>query len=82
LNLKRYFGDAALAIFVMPPSIEVLEQRLRTRGTESEESIQKRLGRSSKELGEADKFDVTIVNDDLERAVSQTKKVVEQFLEK
>ncbi len=82
LNLKRYFGDAALAIFVMPPSIEVLEQRLRTRGTESEESIQKRLGRSSKELGEAGKFDVTIVNDDLERAVSQTKKVVEQFLEK
>lgn len=81
LNIKRYFGDEALAIFVMPPSIEVLEQRLRQRGTESEESIQKRLGRSAKELDEANKFDITIVNDDLDRAVEETKRVVESFLE-
>jgi len=80
LNIKRYFGDEALAIFVMPPSIEVLEQRLRQRGTESEESIQKRLGRSAKELDEANKFDITIVNDDLDRAVEETKRVVESFL--
>lgn len=80
INLKKYFGDEALALFVMPPSIEVLEQRLRKRGTESEESIQKRLGRSAKELNEASKFDVTIVNDDLERAVEETRRVLEEFL--
>lgn len=80
INLKKYFGEEALALFVMPPSIEVLEQRLRKRGTESEESIQRRLGRSAKELNEASKFDVTIVNDDLERAVEETRRVLEEFL--
>lgn len=80
LNIKRFFGNDALAIFVMPPSIDVLEQRLRGRGTESEESIQKRLGRSAKELGEATKFDVTIVNDDLNRAVEETRKKIMGFL--
>jgi guanylate kinase len=80
LNIKRFFGDNAMAIFVMPPSIEVLEQRLRQRGTESEESIQKRLGRSARELDEASRFDKTIVNDDLDRAVAETKAVIETFL--
>ena len=80
INIKRYFGDDALAIFVMPPSIEVLEQRLRSRGTESEESIMKRLGRSARELEDATKFDITIVNDDLRRAVEETKRVVDDFL--
>ena len=80
LNIKRFFGDNAMAIFVMPPSIEVLEQRLRQRGTESEESIQKRLGRSARELDEASRFDKTIVNDDLDRAVAETKAVIEMFL--
>lgn len=81
-NIKRHFGADALSIFVMPPSVEVLEQRLRNRGTESEESIGKRLARSAKELEEAPLFDVTIVNDDLQRAVEETKQVMEQFLEK
>ena len=81
-NIKRHFGTDALSIFVMPPSVEVLEQRLRNRGTESEESIGKRLARSAKELEEAPLFDVTIVNDDLQRAVEETKQVMEQFLEK
>lgn len=80
-NIKRYFGDDALSIFVMPPSIEVLEQRLRNRGTDSEESIAKRLARSAEELKQADQFDVTIVNDDLQRAVDETRKVIEQFLD-
>lgn len=80
LNIKRFFGDDALAIFVMPPSIQVLEARLRGRGTESEESILKRLGRSQKELDEASKFDVTIINDDLDRAVAQTRTVIQEFL--
>lgn len=79
-NIKRYFGDDALSIFVMPPSVEVLEQRLRSRGTDSEESIRKRLARSAKELEEASQFDVTIVNDDLQRAVQETRQVIEKFL--
>ena len=81
-NIKRHFETDALSIFVMPPSVEVLEQRLRNRGTESEESIGRRLARSAKELEEAPLFDVTIVNDDLQRAVEETKQVMEQFLEK
>lgn len=79
-NIKRHFGSDALSIFVMPPSMEVLEQRLRNRGTDSEESIRKRLARSAKELEEAPQFDVTIVNDDLQRAVEETRQVIEEFL--
>lgn len=80
MNLKKYFGDSALAIFVMPPSVEVLEQRLRSRGTESEEAIAKRLGRSAAELNESDKFDVTIINDNLQEAVEKTKHIITEYL--
>ncbi len=79
-NIKRFFGSDALSIFVMPPSIEVLEQRLRSRGTDSEEAIAKRLGRSAEELKQASQFDVTIVNDELQRAVADTRKAIELFL--
>lgn len=79
-NLKRYFGDEALSIFVLPPSVEVLEQRLRSRGTDSEESIRKRLARSAQELEEAAQFDVGIVNDDLSCAVQQARQVIADFL--
>lgn len=80
-NIKRFFGDDALSIFVMPPSVEVLEQRLRSRGTDSEEAIVKRLARSAEELKQAPLFDVTIVNDDLQRAVDETRRVIEDFLQ-
>ena len=80
-NIKRYFGDQALSIFVMPPSIEVLEQRLRNRGTDSEEAIVKRLARSAEELKQAPQFDVTIVNDDLQRAVAEARTTIERFLD-
>ena len=79
-NLKRYFGDNALSIFVMPPSVEVLEQRLRSRGTDSEESIARRLERSARELDESGNFDVTIVNDNLDDAVEEARRTIEQFL--
>lgn len=79
-NIKKYFGDDALSIFVMPPSLEVLEQRLRNRGTDSEEAIVKRLGRSAEELKQAPAFDVTIVNDNLEKAVNETREAIEKFL--
>jgi guanylate kinase len=64
----------------MPPSIEVLEMRLRNRGTESEEAITKRLARSAAELKMAEQFDVTIVNDDLSRAVDETQRVINNYL--
>ena len=79
-NIKRYFGNQALSIFVMPPSLEVLEQRLRNRGTDSEEAIVKRLARSAEELKQAPQFDVTIVNDDLQRAVAEARTTIERFL--
>ena len=80
-NIKRYFGDKCLSIFVMPPSIEVLEQRLRSRGTDDEASILKRLARSAQELDEAPYFDRTIINDDLATAVEETRQAIEQFLQ-
>lgn len=80
MNIKKYFGSEALALFVMPPSIEVLEMRLRTRGTETEEAISKRLARSAAELKMADKFDVTILNDDLNRSVDETQRVINNYL--
>jgi len=80
MNIKKYFGPDALALFVMPPSVEVLEQRLRSRGTESEEAIVKRLARSAAELEKAPLFDVTIVNDVLGDAVDQTQKVINNYL--
>ena len=66
--------------FVLPPSVEVLEQRLRSRGTDSEEAIAKRLARSAEELKQAPQFDVAIVNDDLQRAVEETRQKIEEFL--
>lgn len=79
-NLKQHFGHDALSIFVMPPSLEALEQRLRGRGTDSEEAIAKRLGRSAEELKQAPHFDLTIVNDDLNQAVQQARKAIAAFL--
>lgn len=79
-NIKRYFGDDALALFVMPPSIQVLEQRLRSRGTETEEQIAKRLARSAEELQQAEAFDHTIVNDDLATAVQKTEQLITDYL--
>ena len=79
-TLKSVFQDSALLIFVMPPSIEELERRLRFRGTEDEESLQKRLSKASRELEAAPAFDVHIINDDLERAIAETSKEVTEFL--
>ncbi len=82
INLKKYFGDKALLIYIMPPSIEVLEQRLRLRHTESEESLQKRLLRSEKELSYASQFDAIVTNDNLNIAIEETKELVKKFLAK
>ena len=80
INIKKQFGAQALAVFVKPPSIEELERRLRHRSTESEESLQKRVGKAAKELEFADQFDVILINDDLEIAKSEAEKLVRDFI--
>ncbi len=80
MNLAQYFDHKALSLFIMPPSIEVLEQRLRGRGTDHEESIRKRLQRADEELKMAVHFDHTIINNDLERAVGEVEILVRNYL--
>lgn len=80
-TLKSVFGDSALSIFVMPPSIAALESRLRGRGTENEASVQKRLGKAAQELEAAPAFDVQLVNDDLETAFAEAIQLVSNFLQ-
>ncbi|HEY8400673.1 MAG TPA: guanylate kinase [Cytophagaceae bacterium] len=80
LNLKKYYGDRALAIFVKCPSMEVLEQRLRQRKTETEESISTRLFKVKFEMSFEDKFDITLVNNDLEEALERAQNLVDNFI--
>ena len=80
LNLKRIFGDDACSIFIMPPSIEELGNRLRNRATDAPEVIEKRIAKAEFELTKAGGFDRVVVNDDLEQAVSETKAIIEAFI--
>jgi len=80
INIKKMYGDQALALFIRPPSFEVLEARLRNRGTDSEASLQKRLDKVRWELEFADKFDCIILNDKLEDALAESERVVREFL--
>ncbi len=80
LNLKNQFGDLALAVFVMPPSIQHLEMRLRSRETENDESIARRIGKAANELKTADLFDKIILNDKLENAFEEAEKIISEFL--
>lgn len=80
LSLKKKFGNDALGIFVRPPSMEALEERLRLRATEPDEKIRIRLEKAANELSFESRFDVTIVNDNLERAVAEAETVVKKFL--
>jgi guanylate kinase len=82
VNLKSKYKDNALALFVMPPSLEVLEQRLQLRGTESEEKIRNRVNKARLELKYSGKFDEIVVNDDLCITLKETEKLVEAFLNK
>jgi len=80
LNLKALFKEHALSVFIKPPSVEILEKRLRARETESEERIALRIKKSGWELSQAESFDVCILNDDLEKAVSDAKMQVTRFI--
>ena len=79
-NIKQFYGDRALALFIQPPSIEELRRRLEGRGTDAPEVIEDRLARASFELTFARKFDKVIVNDDLDRAVNEAFDAVKEFI--
>lgn len=80
VNLKKIFGAAALSIFIMPPSVEVLRQRLIGRATDSEQAIERRVAKAESEIGYAPEFDSVIVNDDLQIAISETSAMLTSFL--
>lgn len=82
INLKKYFGDSALAIFVKIPSIDLLEKRLRERATETEESIQKRLFKANFEMSFQDQFDVLLINENLPTALAEAETLVRTFINK
>lgn len=76
LNVKKIFGDRALTIFILPPSKEELERRLRGRGTDAEDVIRKRLDKADYELSFAPEFDLRIVNDNLDHAVGEVRTAI------
>ncbi len=80
LNIKKYFGDEALAIFVQPPSVKELQTRLQNRSTETEEIIRMRIEKAEHELSFANQFDVIITNDNLEKAFADAEKILNEFL--
>jgi guanylate kinase len=80
LNLKDKMGKNALAIFVMPPSIKILEERLKRRNTDSPQSIARRIAKAEQELKTAALFDVGILNENLEQAKKEAEKLVADFL--
>lgn len=80
VNLKKYFGDRALSVFIQAPSVEVLRQRLVCRATDSPEAIERRVAKAAEEMTYADKFDHIIVNDDLQKAYADAERLVSDFL--
>ena len=81
-NIKKFYGERALSVFIQPPSVEELRKRLNGRGTDAPEVIESRIARAEYELGFADKFDVVIVNDDLEKAQAEALATIQEFLNK
>ena len=80
INLKRIFGEQACSIFIMPPSIEELRNRLVGRGTDSTETIEKRVAKADFEISKAPEFDHVVINDKLEEAVKQAEQIINNFL--
>ena len=80
VNIKKYYGDDALSLFIQPPSVEELRKRLEGRGTDTPEAIEQRLAKASYELTFAPQFDRVVVNDDLETAKQETLSIVKEFL--
>ena len=80
VNIKKYYGDEALSLFIQPPSVAELRRRLEGRATDTAEAIEQRLAKAEYEMTFAPKFDHVIVNDDLETAKQETFDIVSQFL--
>ena len=80
-NIKKFYGDRALSVFIQPPSVEELRCRLEGRGTDAPEVIESRIAKAEYELGFAPQFDCVIVNDNLETAKAEALKVIKEFLE-
>ncbi len=81
-NIKQYYGERALSLFIQPPSVEELRRRLEGRATDSPEAIERRLAKASYELTFAPKFDHIVINDDLQTAQAQTLAIIEEFLKR
>ena len=81
-NIKKYYGDRALSLFIQPPSVEELRNRLTGRGTDTSDVIESRIAKAEYELGFASKFDRVIINDNLETAKTEALEVIKKFLEK
>ena len=79
-NIKQHYGDKALSIFIMPPSVDELRRRLESRATDAPEVIEQRIARAEFEIGFADKFDKVVVNDDLDKAKKEVLGIIKQFL--
>lgn len=79
-NIKQHYGDKALSIFIMPPSVDELRRRLESRATDAPEVIDQRIARAEFEIGFADKFDKVVVNDDLDKAKKEVLGIIKQFL--
>ncbi|MBQ0070075.1 MAG: guanylate kinase [Bacteroidales bacterium] len=82
INVKKLYGTHALSIFIQPPSVEVLKQRLLARATDSIEEIEKRISKAEFEISHADKFDRKVINDKLETAVSDVRNLILDFVTK
>lgn len=82
LNLKKYFGDKALAVFMKVPSLSVLEDRLKNRGTESHASLSQRVFKAKFEMTFQDKFDKVLVNEDLSKTVAEAQQLYDEFKKK
>ncbi len=80
LNFKRIFGDEALAVFIMPPSVEELRRRLAGRGTDDPEVIERRVAKAASEIARAPEFDHVVVNDRLEDAIRETTDILNRFI--
>ena len=81
-NIKEYYGDRALSVFIQPPSVDELRRRLEGRGTDAPEVIEDRLARAAYELTFAPRFDKVVINDDLDKATDEALAVVREFLSK
>lgn len=80
-NIKKYYGDRALSMFIQPPSIEELRRRLEGRATDTPEVIESRIAKAAYELSFAPQFDVVVVNDDLDKAKAEALHIIQNFIE-